>query len=167
MDIRTILDGLAQEIYEKKFKNINEGGCGFFASVVAREMQQYNIPYEIKIVCGFHNEYAFDENMDIHDIFHSEIWHVLLSFHDGTNQFCFDSDGIKEYAKCRTKTKGWDYLDAYISKDYVSLKLLCKINKWYNWNTVYDTNQNERLRLTVKRYLRKAISNTSLQINDY
>ena len=123
-DLTDMLDSIVFHWY--KFNGLFDGGCAFAASVIAKELEEREIPFEV--VC-YHSPNKKREDdifklADNHDIFH-----VGIKLNDAVLGGDID-DLVSEHG-----------LDTHYFK--LTSEDLEKLYKEYEWNTKYDASNND------------------------
>lgn len=128
---------LMQEEIHSEIKYLNYGGCAKFAYFLSRNLTKLNVPYEITLCDD--NEEAIEEGF----MGDYEVMHVLVYL-----------PGIGHVDGYSTRTKS-ELLEKYeeIRTDFYYLSDLEYYAFNGDWNTTYNTNQNELLESIINKYI--------------
>lgn len=133
------LTELQQEI-KRDYKDINKGGCAFFAKECAKVLKKFNIDFEI-VVFDYRKKEELKEVMAGNDIEDSSVEHVALKINDhifdGTDKKVDREFNKIKAIKCFT----------------ISLKDLNFIEKNGLWNKSFRTSNKPKIRKLIRQKL--------------
>lgn len=128
---------LMQEEIHSEIQYLNNGGCAKFAYFLSRNLTKLNIPYQITLCDD--NEECIDEGfMGDYEVMHVLVYLPGIGHVDGYKT-CTKSELFERYGEVKT-----DFYDLSDLEHYA-------FNR--NWNTFYDTYQNELLESIINKYI--------------
>lgn len=157
MSIYNCICNIIKEV-SKKIKNINFGGCGWFAYLVGKEFNKVGVKCDI-INYNYHNEIKLNVDHIKHGLAIPINKLLIHHFIIGVDNIFFD--GVAIY---KPLPKYWGYIGVKPHFNIFNLSDLKKLINKDIWCHLYDVKQNNILINIIKKNIQKWQKRKQLQL---